>query len=55
VLVSSHVLAEVAQTVDSVVILNHGRLAATVALNELGGGARPLEDLYLELTARDAA
>jgi ABC-2 type transport system ATP-binding protein len=51
VLVSSHVLAEVAQTVDSVVIVNRGRLAATVAIDELDDGARSLEDLYLELTA----
>jgi ABC-2 type transport system ATP-binding protein len=50
VLVSSHVLAEVAQTVDAVVIINRGRLAATVAIEELPDGGRSLEDLYLELT-----
>jgi ABC-2 type transport system ATP-binding protein len=55
VLVSSHVLAEVAQTVDAVVIINRGRLAATVRLDELDDGARSLEDLYLELTAKEAA
>jgi len=55
VLVSSHVLAEVAQTVDAVVIIDHGRLAATVALDELDDRRRSLEDLYLELTARQAA
>ena len=49
VLVSSHVLAEVAQTVDRVVIIDRGRLVATVGLDELGRA--PLEDLYLELTA----
>ncbi len=48
VLISSHVLSEVAQTVDSVLILNHGRLVATRGLSELAG---ELEDLYLELTA----
>jgi ABC-2 type transport system ATP-binding protein len=48
VLISSHVLSEVAQTVDSVLILNRGRLVATRGLAELAGG---LEDLYLELTA----
>jgi ABC-2 type transport system ATP-binding protein len=47
-LVSSHVLAEVAQTVDQVVILDRGRLAASVTLAELEG--RRLEDVYLELT-----
>ena len=35
VLVSSHILAEVAQTVDSVVIVNHGRLVAHSSLAEL--------------------
>jgi ABC-2 type transport system ATP-binding protein len=55
VLVSSHVLAEVAQTVDAVVIINRGRLAATVGLDELDDGARSLEELYLELTANEAA
>jgi ABC-2 type transport system ATP-binding protein len=55
VLVSSHVLAEVAQTVDAVVIIDGGRLAATVALDELDDRRRSLEDLYLELTAKAAA
>ena len=41
-------LAEVAQTVDQVVILDRGRLAARVTLAELDG--RNLEDVYLELT-----
>jgi ABC-2 type transport system ATP-binding protein len=50
VLVSSHVLAEVAQTVDAVAILDRGRLVASVGLGELDGGS--LESLYLELTAR---
>ena len=55
VLVSSHVLAEVAQTVDAALIINRGRLAATVRLDELDGGALSLEELYLELTATDSA
>jgi ABC-2 type transport system ATP-binding protein len=55
VLISSHILAEVAQTVDQVLIIWRGRLIATVRLDELVDGARSLEDLYLELTARDAA
>ena len=49
-LVSSHVLAEVAQTVDQVVILDRGRLVASVALDELADAAAALEDVYLELT-----
>jgi ABC-2 type transport system ATP-binding protein len=39
VLVSSHLLAEVAQTVDSVVILNRGRLVAHAPLQELTAAA----------------
>jgi ABC-2 type transport system ATP-binding protein len=55
VLISSHVLAEVAQTVDQVVIIDRGRLIASVRLDELADGARSLEEVYLELTAREAA
>jgi ABC-2 type transport system ATP-binding protein len=44
VLISSHVLAEVAQTVDQVLIISHGRLIAESTLAELtarvGGGVR---------------
>ncbi len=35
VLVSSHALAEVAQTVDQVLIINHGRLVAESSLRQL--------------------
>ena len=35
VLVSSHLLAEAAQTVDDVVVINHGRLAAQGPVVEL--------------------
>jgi ABC-2 type transport system ATP-binding protein len=52
VLVSSHVLAEVAQTVDSVLILNRGRLVAERRLGPEPDPGRALEALYLELTAR---
>jgi ABC-2 type transport system ATP-binding protein len=50
VLVSSHILAEVAQTVDSVVILDHGRLVTQSSLAELTLGATDLEDAFLRLT-----
>jgi ABC-2 type transport system ATP-binding protein len=39
VLVSSHILAEVAQTVDSVVILDRGRLVTQSTLADLSAGA----------------
>jgi len=51
VLVSSHLLAEVAQTVDQILLIDHGRLVATGRLDELTQRGRTLEDVYLELTA----
>ena len=41
VLLSSHVLSEVAQTVDEVVVINHGRLIAHSTLEALSNGAGP--------------
>jgi ABC-2 type transport system ATP-binding protein len=55
VLVSSHLLAEVAQTVDRVLIIDRGRLLASGRLDELTGDGRGLEDVYLELTAGEAS
>ncbi len=42
VLISSHVLVEVEQTVDDVVIVNHGRLVHAGALAELTADGRPV-------------
>jgi ABC-2 type transport system ATP-binding protein len=50
VLVSSHVLAEVAQTVDQILLIDRGRLVASGRLDELTERGRTLEDIYLELT-----
>ncbi len=52
VLVSSHLLAEVAQTVDDVVIVARGRLVTAAPLTELSPDDAPLdlERLFLELT-----
>ena len=55
VLICSHVLAEVAQTVDSVLILNRGRLVAERRIDELPDTARALEALYLDLTTEEAS
>ena len=52
VLVSSHILAEVTQTADDVVIIHHGRTVTQAPLPDLLA-TRPgasLEDIYLELT-----
>jgi ABC-2 type transport system ATP-binding protein len=55
VLVSSHVLTEVAQTADRVVIIHRGRLVAAERLDGLTASGRTLEDVYLHLTAGEAA
>jgi ABC-2 type transport system ATP-binding protein len=55
VLISSHVLAEIAQLVDQVVIIDRGRLAAFVQLDELSDRGATLEEAYLELTAGPAS
>jgi ABC-2 type transport system ATP-binding protein len=55
VLVSSHVLAEIAQTVDRVLIIDRGRLVANAGLDELAGRGQTLEETYLALTAGGAS
>lgn len=55
VLVSSHVLAEVAQTADDIVVIAQGRVTASGSLAQLTAGhAGNLEDFYLGLTAETA-
>jgi ABC-2 type transport system ATP-binding protein len=54
VLVSSHVLAEVAQVVDQVMIVDRGRLVAAARLDEFTRDGQTLEEVYLGLTARQA-
>lgn len=46
-----HLLSEVAQTVDDVVIINGGRLRYHGSVERLGGSAEALESAFLELTA----
>ena len=50
VVISSHVLAEVAQTVDRVVIVNEGVLRYAGSLAGLSGTGDNLEDAFLRLT-----
>ena len=50
VLVSSHMLAEAAHTVDRVVIIDRGRLVASGALDEVTEPGETLEDAFLRLT-----
>jgi len=57
VLVSSHLLAELAQTVDDVVIIDHGRLVTHQTMADLltRANGSSLEDVYLTLTSPDAS
>jgi ABC-2 type transport system ATP-binding protein len=50
VLVSSHMLAEVAQTIDSVVIIDHGRLVAQGPVTEFTAKGDDLEEVFFQLT-----
>ncbi len=50
VMVSSHVLSEVSQTADHVVIVNRGRLAHAGPLADLGADTENLEAAFLRLT-----
>ncbi|WP_214410696.1 alpha/beta fold hydrolase [Sphaerisporangium fuscum] len=61
VIVSSHLLAEVEQTCDHVVVMNRGRLVASGPVSDLLGGAAPsdgargrLEDVFLDLIGENA-
>ena len=51
VVVASHVLSEVAQTVDHVVIVSDGQLRFDGPLGEIGGTNNELESAFLKLTA----
>ncbi len=50
VLLSSHVLSEAAQTVDDVVVIDHGRVVHQGSIRDLESRGESLEDAYLELT-----
>ena len=50
VIVSSHVLAEVAQTADDITIVHEGRLRYTGTLSDLADGPAALEAAFLHLT-----
>jgi ABC-2 type transport system ATP-binding protein len=51
IVVASHVLSEVAQTADHVVIVNAGELRFSGPLRELGASGHALESAFLKLTA----
>jgi ABC-2 type transport system ATP-binding protein len=57
VLVSSHLLAEAAQTVDEVIVINRGRLIVHGPMSGLMGSnhATSLEELFFDLLAKGAS
>ncbi|MFI5564997.1 ABC transporter ATP-binding protein [Amycolatopsis japonica] len=50
VLLSSHLMGELSETVDDVVVIDHGRIVARGTLTEVVGGHRSLEDAFFALT-----
>jgi ABC-2 type transport system ATP-binding protein len=55
VVVSSHVLSEVAQTADDVVVISEGRLRYAGSLDGLTGSSDSLEAAFLRLTESEVA
>ena len=55
VLMSSHLLAEVAQSVDQALVIDCGRLVTTISMADLRRGTQSLEDLYLELINKETS
>jgi ABC-2 type transport system ATP-binding protein len=51
VIVASHVLSEIAQTVDHVVIVSAGQVRFAGPLDEIGSASNALESAFLKLTA----
>ena len=54
VLVSSHLIGEMASTADRVVVIGRGRLLADTSVAELSAGAASLEEAFFELTSDSA-
>jgi ABC-2 type transport system ATP-binding protein len=54
VFVSSHLISEMAQTADRLIVIGAGRLLADTTVAELSARSGSLEDAFLELTAGSA-
>lgn len=54
VLVSSHLIAEMATTAERLVVIGAGRLLADTSVAELSAGSNSLEDAFFALTAGSA-
>ena len=53
VFVSSHLLGEISQLADRVIVIDRGRLVTQGSVAELTAGAKTLEDVFLELTTEE--
>ena len=54
VLISSHLISEVAQTADRLIVIGRGRLLAQTTVAELSARSTSLEDAFFELTEASA-
>lgn len=54
VLLSSHLMGELAETVDDVVIINHGKVVADGTLKDVIGNHFTLEEAFFALTSEEA-
>jgi ABC-2 type transport system ATP-binding protein len=54
VLLSSHLISEMALTADHLVVIGRGRLLADTSVAELTGGGRSLEEAFFALTGESA-
>ncbi|WP_254659871.1 hypothetical protein [Paenibacillus sp. KS1] len=54
VLLSSHLMGELAETVDDVVIISHGKIVADGTLQEIIGNHSTLEEAFFALTSEHA-
>ena len=50
VLISSHLISEVAQTADDLIVVGQGRLLAQTTVAELSAGSSSLEEAFFQLT-----
>ncbi|MEE2815551.1 MAG: ATP-binding cassette domain-containing protein [Actinomycetota bacterium] len=53
VLLSSHLMSEMSQTADRLIVIGRGRILADGTLDDVIGSSGSLEDAYLALTAGD--
>jgi ABC-2 type transport system ATP-binding protein len=54
VLVSSHLISEVAQTADQLIVVGRGRLLAQTTVAELSARGNSLEEAFFSLTEGSA-